>query len=258
MGTLSRGRTYGATETLYADDLHELVDLGSISGIVNADCAAGMALVDTKLAQITTVGKVSGAALTTLANIPSGAGAIPAANLTNATLPTGSILMFGSATPPTGWLNCDGSAVSRTTYSALFAVIGETYGVGDNSTTFNLPSLVDKFARGSATPGTGAGADTVTIAETNLPPHAHDGSGMTVANESAHTHQMANLYASGGSGGSGAIKTDTPMASSSTANTGAGSAHSHSISGSTGLGAGVGTALSVIPAYTKVAYIIKT
>jgi len=46
------------------------------------------------------------------------------------------------------YLLCDGSAVSRTTYSALFAIIGETYGEGDNSTTFNLPDLRGRFARG--------------------------------------------------------------------------------------------------------------
>lgn len=53
-----------------------------------------------------------------------------------------------------GWLLCDGSAVSRTTYSELFAVIGTTYGVGDGTTTFNLPNFIDNFAQGSATAGT--------------------------------------------------------------------------------------------------------
>ena len=50
---------------------------------------------------------------------------------------------------PTGWLNCDGSAVSRTTYANLFAVIGTNYGVGDGSTTFNLPSVVDNAPVGA-------------------------------------------------------------------------------------------------------------
>lgn len=49
---------------------------------------------------------------------------------------------------------CDGSAVSRTDYAALYAVIGTTYGAGNGSTTFNLPNLVDKFVEGSATAGT--------------------------------------------------------------------------------------------------------
>ena len=68
--------------------------------------------------------------------------------------PTGSVLAFAGSTSPTGWLLCDGSAVSRTTYAALYAVIGTTYGTGDGSTTFNLPNLVDKFIEGSSTSGT--------------------------------------------------------------------------------------------------------
>ena len=55
---------------------------------------------------------------------------------------------------PSGWLLCDGSAISRETYSALFDAVGTTYGTGDGSTTFNVPNLVDKFIEGSATSGT--------------------------------------------------------------------------------------------------------
>jgi len=53
----------------------------------------------------------------------------------------GMILMYADETAPTGWLLCDGSAVSRTTYSDLFALISTAYGVGDGSTTFNVPNL---------------------------------------------------------------------------------------------------------------------
>lgn len=56
--------------------------------------------------------------------------------------PAGVIEAYGgSSTPPTGYLYCDGSAVSRTTYASLFAAIGTYWGVGDNSTTFNIPDL---------------------------------------------------------------------------------------------------------------------
>ena len=68
--------------------------------------------------------------------------------------PTGVVQAFAGSTTPQGWLLCDGSAVSRTDYAALFAVIGTSYGAGDGSTTFNLPNLVDKFVEGSATAGT--------------------------------------------------------------------------------------------------------
>lgn len=55
-------------------------------------------------------------------------------------VPTGLILPYGGSTAPEGFLICDGSAISRTTYADLFAVIGTTYGTGDGSTTFNLPN----------------------------------------------------------------------------------------------------------------------
>lgn len=63
----------------------------------------------------------------------------------------GMVTAFASATPPTGWLSCDGSAVSRTTYASLFAVCGSTYGAGDGSTTFNLPNLLGRSILGTGT-----------------------------------------------------------------------------------------------------------
>lgn len=68
--------------------------------------------------------------------------------------PVGTVLAFAGSTTPDGWLLCDGSAVSRTTYADLYAVIGDTYGDGDGSTTFNLPDMSDKFIQGNATSGT--------------------------------------------------------------------------------------------------------
>jgi microcystin-dependent protein len=62
--------------------------------------------------------------------------------------PTGSVIAFAGQTAPAGWLLCQGQAVSRTTYADLFAIINTTYGVGDNSTTFNLPDLRAEFVRG--------------------------------------------------------------------------------------------------------------
>lgn len=62
--------------------------------------------------------------------------------------PVGSITAFGTGSAPPGWLQCDGSAISRTTYLTLFTVLGTVWGVGDGSTTFNLPDLRGRFARG--------------------------------------------------------------------------------------------------------------
>lgn len=68
--------------------------------------------------------------------------------------PTGSIIAFaGNTTLPDGYLLCDGSKVSRTTYKKLFDIIGTTYGAGDGKTTFTLPNLIDRFLEGSSAAG---------------------------------------------------------------------------------------------------------
>jgi microcystin-dependent protein len=73
--------------------------------------------------------------------------------------PSGAIMPFAMSSAPTGWLACDGSAVSRTTYSALFSAISTTWGVGDGSTTFNLPDLRGAFVRGAGSHGSETMAD---------------------------------------------------------------------------------------------------
>lgn len=64
------------------------------------------------------------------------------------TVAPGIIAMHGSATPPAGWLKCNGQAVSRTTFAPLFAVIGTTWGAGDAVSTFNVPDFRGEFVRG--------------------------------------------------------------------------------------------------------------
>ena len=63
-------------------------------------------------------------------------------------VPTGSVHQMATTTAPSGYLKCNGAAVSRTTYAALFAIIGTTWGAGDGSTTFNVPDLRGEFVRG--------------------------------------------------------------------------------------------------------------
>lgn len=69
---------------------------------------------------------------------------------------SGVIKMYGGTVAPTGYFMCDGAAVSRTTYSDLFTVIGTSSGIGDGSTTFNLPDTRQRFILGIATSGTGS------------------------------------------------------------------------------------------------------
>jgi len=74
--------------------------------------------------------------------------------LANAAAPTGTVQAYCGMNTPSGWLICNGAAVSRTQYSSLFSVIGTTFGGGDGTTTFNLPNLINKFIEGSDTVGT--------------------------------------------------------------------------------------------------------
>ena len=105
---------------------------------------------------------------------------------------TGSIQMWPTASAPTGYLLCAGSAVSRTTYAALFAVIGTTFGVGDGSTTFNLPNYTNKFPYGTTLGATGGSADAVVVSHTHT---------ATVTDPShSHTYSGANNIGQGGSG----------------------------------------------------------
>lgn len=80
---------------------------------------------------------------------------------------TGTVLPFAGSTAPDGWLLCYGQAVSRTTYAVLFAVIGTTYGIGDGSTTFNVPDLRGRVAAGKDDMGgSAAGVITKTLTGT--------------------------------------------------------------------------------------------
>ena len=98
-----------------------------------------------------------------------------------ALVPPGSLLMFAGGSAPTGYLFCDGSAVSRTTYDVLFTAIGTTWGVGDGTTTFNLPDLRGRGPLGAGTGagltprtlGASGGAETVTLTAAEMPSHTH-------------------------------------------------------------------------------------
>lgn len=79
-------------------------------------------------------------------SLDTGAAWVELARTSVASTPPGSLMMFAGPAAPDGWLLCNGAAVSRTTYAALYAAIGTTHGAGDGSTTFNVPDrrgLVD-------------------------------------------------------------------------------------------------------------------
>lgn len=164
------------------------------------------------------------------------------------TPPTAAIHMYGGTSAPTGWLLCNGAAVSRSTYSALFAIVGTTYGAGDGSSTFNLPDLRDRFPVGSGTTysaGSVGGAATHTLTEAEMPAHTHT----ATSTDSGHTHNFAvganadldnDVGTSSGSGSTDTTASGTANITTTIASTGGGGAHNN------------------LPPYIGLAFIIKT
>jgi len=148
-----------------------------------------------------------------------------AANGSAQLVPTGVILSYGGANAPTGWLLCDGRAISRTTFAGLFAVLSTSFGVGDGSTTFNLPDLRGRFPRyddnmgnhgisgvtasGAASRDTGRVHGSAQVDATKRPTTAFTSgssstSGSVGGSDGAHTHTMtSSSFMSGNSCASG-------------------------------------------------------
>lgn len=136
-------------------------------------------------------------------------------------MPSGAILDFAGPVAPAGFLLCDGSAVSRTTYSDLFAAIGTTWGVGNGSTTFNIPDLNGHVTMGNGTytdtvsgsitrtigQRTGAAAHVLTIPQ--IPSHNHT--------QNPHTHTVAQVVGAVGAGSGNTFQFPAGQSGSTTA-----------------------------------------
>jgi microcystin-dependent protein len=164
---------------------------------------------------------------------------LPTAAGVTVALPPGTLASYGGASAPSGWLVCDGSAVSRTVYGLLFTAIGTLYGAGDGSTTFNLPDLRGRVPVGYA--ASGGHVDVNTLGKND---------GVTLANRRAkhrhtphsHTYTQQQFVA----GGSTAIQLNTNVATTN--------GSTSSVDG----GSGASTDALDAPAYLVVNYIIKT
>ena len=186
--------------------------------------------------------------------------------------PVGQIVAWsGSASSlPTGYFLCDGSAVSRTTYAALFTVVGTTHGAGNGSSTFNIPDLRDRFVVGASSSGgysvgnTGGSKDAVLVSHThNLQNHVH-GINLTTNDPGGHTHGIPR-----GQGGSQAsmgpyVPNPSVEYAQSPFNTTSGGAHTHTVSGNTGASVpnttdtlGESATNKNLPPYYALAYIIQ-
>ena len=175
------------------------------------------------------------------------------ANLTGIErIPTATIVPWSSASVPTGFLECNGQAVSRSTYSALFAIVGTTYGAGDGSSTFAVPDLQDRCvvskSNNKALASTG-GAETVT---------STGNVGGSTANATLSTAQLASHSHPGGVSRAGNTSPNpNPSVAkvnvTNTGSTGSGSGHSHNMSANFS-----GDSTSVLQPYLTIIYIIKT
>lgn len=121
MATLTTGKTWASGETVTPALLNQMVNSATIANVVDADISASAAIAASKLAT----------------------------SAQQSLVPAGAVMPFAMNSAPSGWLAADGTAVSRSTYAALFSAIGTTHGSGDGSTTFNLPDLRGIFVRGS-------------------------------------------------------------------------------------------------------------
>tara|TARA_R100001015_G_C4551941_1_gene113619 strand:+ start:69 stop:728 length:660 start_codon:yes stop_codon:yes gene_type:complete len=199
-------------------------------------------------------------------------------------IPTATVVPWTDSSLPTGFLECNGQAVSRSTYSALFAIVGTTYGAGNGSSTFNLPDLQDEVVVGKsnnkALASTG-GANTVASSgnvssNTNTNINVSGNVGGSTGNASLSTPQLAshshNLPERGtqpqGGGSRNVIPVNfSPLSNYNTTNAGSGGSHSHNMSanfsGSGNASSSTssnfsGGSTSVLQPYLTLIYIIKT
>jgi len=165
-------------------------------------------------------------------------------------IPSGTIVPWSDSSIPTGFLECTGQAVSRSTYATLFGIIGTTYGSGNGSTTFNVPDLRDRVSvsksptKNLASTG---GANTVT---------STGNVGGSTANATLSVPQLASHSHGGGANTDARSAPGSPVGvnvPASTGSTGGGAGHSHNMSATFS-----GDATSVVQPYLTVVYIIKT
>ena len=175
------------------------------------------------------------------------------ANLTGIEgIPTATIVPWSSSSVPTGFLECNGAAVSRSTYSALFAIVSTTYGAGDGASTFNLPDLQDNVAMGKS--GTKALASTGganTVAASGTVGGSTANATLSTAQLASHSHTGAASLGGGNIAGPASVQ--VASSTTNTGSTGSGTGHSHTMSATF-----TGDSTSVLQPYLTVIYIIKT
>lgn len=165
---------------------------------------------------------------------------------------TGLIIPWSTGTAPSGFLECNGASISTSTYAALFAVIGYTY--GGSGASFTLPDLRDKTVvsrSNNKALATTMGANTVT--PTGNVGGNSGSTALTSAEIAAHTHGTTGASAGQGGGGNEGGGSFATRLTGQTGSVGSGSGHTHAVSGSF-----TGSSMSVVQPFITVMYIIKT
>tara|TARA_R110002126_G_scaffold35259_1_gene108729 strand:- start:828 stop:1394 length:567 start_codon:yes stop_codon:yes gene_type:complete len=165
---------------------------------------------------------------------------------------TGIVLPWSDSTAPGGFLECNGSAVSRSTYATLFSVVGTTWGIGDGSTTFNVPDLTDRCCVHSSptkTFATTGGANSVAVTG-NVGGSLGDTT-ISIPTLASHTHSVGVQSNPSSARSPGEASDIQP--GGSTGSTGGGGSHSHPFSAGF-----TGDAKDVLQQYLTIMYIIKT
>jgi len=195
MASITTGYTFVNNETVTPAKLNSLAGGATLSALVDADISSSAAISDTKLATISTAGKVNGSALV--------GGSVPQSAFASSVIlvPTGAVMPFAMNSAPTGWLAADGTEHLKTgTYASLFAAIGVTYGEtngsgGVGTTHFRVPDLRGYFVRGSGTNSDGTAAGTFGDKQADaFQGHFH-----------SVTHNAARTSGSQGAGGTPAL-----------------------------------------------------
>jgi microcystin-dependent protein len=166
-------------------------------------------------------------------------------NLRKDALPSGSVISYPLNSAPTGFLICNGQAVSRTTYSVLFGLLAEVYGAGDGVNTFNIPDLRDRFPLYDGVSALGAvGTGLHTIIEAELPIHNH----------AIYDYVHAHIFSGTGTGSPTRLRYYRSSSSGEDNSTSADGSHNH---GGVTIAQGGGVAVSILPFYFAICYLIK-